>query len=84
MAEHPGRRAPPEEMVVVSESINEQDAATRKLELHAEVAPKQWRFANFASTQAALNFVNAAPAQVAGEISANARNDGSVGLFYFL
>ena len=68
----------------MTEAINEQDAAGRKAELHAEAAVKKWHFANFSSTQAALNFVNLTPAQVAGEISANARNDGSVGLFYFL
>jgi hypothetical protein len=45
---------------------------------------KQWRFQNFASVQEALDFVNLAPAQVAGEISGIARNDGTVGMFYFL
>jgi hypothetical protein len=84
MAEIPGRRAPPREMILVSDPINESNAATRKSEIHADVAPKQWYFQNFASPEVALNYVNASPAHIAGEISANARNDGSVGMFYFV
>jgi hypothetical protein len=56
----------------------------KKSELHAGVAPKTWHFLNFSTAQDALDFVNAPPAQVAGEISAVARNDGTVGMFYFL
>jgi hypothetical protein len=72
--------------------ISEQDAASRKASLHPDLRPdlvpadyvKRWYFLNFASVEAALAFVNAPPAQVAGEISGNARNDGTVGMFYFL
>ena len=70
----------------MSEMISEQDAAARKAE-HPDVTPqlanKKWFFRNFASVSAALTFVNTAPVQAAGEISASARNDGTVGLFYF-
>jgi hypothetical protein len=41
-------------------------------------------FCELSNTQAAVNFVNAPPAQVAGEVSTTARNDGTVGMFYFL
>ena len=70
----------------MSDIISEKDAASRKASLHpAPLDPvKTWHFLNFASTTAAVNFINEPPAQVAGEISANARNDGSVGVFYFL
>jgi hypothetical protein len=44
-----------------------------------------WVFLNFTKaqgTQGAVNFLNAALRQGPGEASANARNDGSVGLFF--
>jgi hypothetical protein len=71
---------------IMSEVISEKDVVSRKASLHPiDLAPaKVWHFLNFASTGAAVAFVNAPPAQIAGEISANARNDGTVGLFYFL
>jgi hypothetical protein len=72
---------------MTNDMISEKDAASGKASLHPGLlaAPcKQWHFANFASTAAAVNFVNANPAQSAGEISATARNDGTVGMFYFL
>jgi hypothetical protein len=65
-------------------TINEQDATTHKNELHRNAPAKTWHFLNFANTTAASNFLNAPPAQGAGEISATARNDGTVGVFYFL
>jgi hypothetical protein len=70
----------------MNDVISEKDAVSRKTSLHpiGLGLVKQWNFLNFASTNAAVAFVNAPPAQVAGEISANARNDGTVGLFYFL
>ncbi|HEY0814531.1 MAG TPA: hypothetical protein VGE11_14730 [Pseudonocardia sp.] len=68
----------------MSETITEQTAAERKADLHLNAPPKTWHFLNFATVQAAVNFVNAAPAQGAGEITATARNDGTVGMFYFL
>ncbi|GAA2267281.1 hypothetical protein GCM10010145_47190 [Streptomyces ruber] len=66
------------------EPIQEQEAVSRKSELHPPAPSKRWHFANFATVNAALTFVNASPPQVAGEISATARNDGTVGMFYFL
>ena len=45
-------------------------------------AAKEWRFKNFANVAAALTFANAHNLH-AGELSANARNDGTVGMFYF-
>jgi len=74
----------------MSDVISEKDAVAKKASLHPVKATaltatvKHWHFLNFASTTAAVNFLNAPPAQVAGEVSANARNDGSVGVFYFL
>ncbi len=70
----------------MNNTITEKDAASKKASLHrAPLAPvKTWHFLNFASTTAATTFLNEPPAQVAGEVSANARNDGSVGVFYFL
>jgi hypothetical protein len=68
----------------MSEMISEQEAAGRKAELRLDATTKRWGFQNFASVQAAVNFVNESPAQVAGEISATVRNDGTVGLFYFI
>src|SRR5689334_5865536 len=67
--------------------ITEQDAAAAKVRNHptpdAAWPPNQhWFFQNFASVQAALNYLNAAPAQSAGEVSGIARNDGTVGMFY--
>jgi hypothetical protein len=72
-------------MIQVSQPISEHDAPAQKRSIHPHSGSgKQWHFANFATVQAAITFVNASPAQVAGEISATARNDGTVGLFYFL
>jgi hypothetical protein len=72
----------------MSDVISEKDAAKMKANLHPRAVPaagvKTWHFLNFESTAAAVNFVNEPPAQVAGEVSANARNDGTVGVFYFL
>ncbi|BAY74082.1 hypothetical protein NIES25_04920 [Nostoc linckia NIES-25] len=44
----------------------------------------QWNYRNFASPEEATAFLNRPPVQRAGEISATARNDGTVGVFYFL
>jgi hypothetical protein len=41
-----------------------------------------WLFLNFSTAEEAVAFLNEAPRQGAGEVSAIARNDGSVGLFY--
>jgi len=71
----------------MSDVISEKDAVAKKASLHPlplAPPPKKWHFANFASTAAAVNYVNTPPVQVAGEVSANARNDGTVGMFYFL
>ena len=68
----------------MSEIISEQAAAGRKAELHLNATTKRWGFQIFASGQTAANFVNESPAQVAGEISATVRDDGTVGLFYFI
>jgi hypothetical protein len=45
-------------------------------------APKQWQFKNIATVNSALTFANSQHLH-AGEISAVARNDGTVGMFYF-
>ncbi|MBV9012067.1 MAG: hypothetical protein JO281_09745 [Pseudonocardiales bacterium] len=49
----------------------------------SENSGQQWSFRNFASVADALGFLNNnVPVEGAGEVSANARNDGSVGVFY--
>ena len=62
----------------MSDAISEKDAAGKKASLHPTAVPaapvKTWHFLNFATTTAATTFLNAPPAQVAGEVSANARN----------
>lgn len=71
----------------MNEMISEQDALLQKANLHAIPAAlpvQRWYFLNFSNVTAALAFVNAAPGQLAGEISGVARNDGTVGMFYFL
>jgi hypothetical protein len=45
-------------------------------------ATPTWAFQNFPTVQAALTFLNEAPRLGSGQVSAIARNDGSVGLFY--
>jgi len=69
----------------MTEMILEHEAAARKASLHEEplLVQQQWLFENFATTQAALDFLNAPFAQGPGEVSATARNDGTVGLFWF-
>ncbi len=71
----------------MSEMITEKDAAEHKARSHpihaAPLPPNQhWFFRNFASVQAALTFLNTPLVQSAGEVSAIARNDGTVGMFY--
>lgn len=72
----------------MADVITEKDAVAKKAIIHPFplplAPPKVWHFQNFASTAAALSYLNAPPAQVAGEVSANARNDGTCGVFYFL
>ena len=51
----------------------------------AAAAPaKIWRHLNVANATAAVNFVNAPPAQVAGEVSMTNGAGGSVDVYYFL
>jgi len=72
----------------MSETISEKDAAQLKAGGHAAPVPhtplppgQHWYFFNFASIQAALNYLNTPLVQSAGEVSATARNDGTVGMF---
>jgi hypothetical protein len=44
--------------------------------------PQRWFFQNFSSANNAVTYLNEAPAQSDGEVSATLRNDGSVGAFY--
>lgn len=70
----------------MSQLISEKDAAELKKTGHRLVVdrplpPNQhWYYINFASVQAALNYLNAPLVQSAGEVSATARNDGTVGM----
>jgi hypothetical protein len=47
-----------------------------------QVTNQTWLFSNFASTQAALDFLNAVPRRGPGEACAVARGDGTVGVFF--
>jgi hypothetical protein len=65
-----------------SATISERDAVARKQGLQSSA--KVWRFIGvFSSGQAAANFLNVAPAQVAGEMSATYLSDGRVALFAY-
>jgi len=50
----------------------------------AGVAAKQWRTLVEPNPQAAVNFLNLAPAQGAGEAFASNRADGRVDVYYYL
>ena len=70
----------------MTEEISEQEAGQQKQRTDPEAvaAAPQWRFAGvFASGQAAINYVNAPPAQGPGEISATCFTDGRVCLFVY-
>jgi hypothetical protein len=69
-------------MIAVSQPVSEQDAPSLKAQV-SDTPTKQWHFLNFADTRAVLTFINTAPVQTAGEISATVRPDGSVALYYF-
>jgi hypothetical protein len=69
-------QCPDKEHSQMTQTMSEEQAAD------ATLAPKQWRFSNFPTVAAALAFANAHHLH-AGELSANARNDGTVGMFYF-
>ncbi len=60
------------------------DFAAFKNKLREAVATKTWRYTRVANPQAAATFVNATPAQVAGEISITNRADGSVDVYFFM
>ena len=45
-------------------------------------SPQRWFFRDFASPNDAVFFLNEAPAQSDGEVSATLRNNGHVGVFY--
>ncbi len=69
-------------------SVSAQDAAVLKGAL-ANVAatarePKIWRYLLLDSPQSAVGFVNATPAQGAGEACFSVRDDGQVDTFYFM
>jgi len=75
------------ELIFESESISEKDAAEVKRKvaaratIDAALPPSQhWYYLNFASVQAALNWLNEPLVQSAGEVTATARNDGTVGM----
>jgi hypothetical protein len=50
----------------------------------AAAAAQTWHVLTFATTQAAVNFVNLPPAQGAGQAVFSYRPDGQVDLMYFL
>jgi hypothetical protein len=45
-------------------------------------APQQWFFRNFPTVDDAVTYLNEAPAQSDGEVSAILRSDGTVGAFF--
>ena len=69
----------------MSEMIAEKDAAALKTRGHRVPATplppgQHWYYFNFATVQAALTYLNTPLVQSAGEVSATARNDGTVGM----
>jgi hypothetical protein len=90
--DHPLRSAqteenPNERVNLESELISEKDAAEVKRKvaaratIDAALPPSQHSYyLNFASVQAALNWLNEPLVQSAGEVTATARNDGTVGM----
>jgi hypothetical protein len=73
-----------EYMSKMSELMSEEDAGELKRRFQreaADLAPgHQWVLIDFSSLAAALNWLNAAPRQSAGEVCATLRNNGTVGL----
>jgi hypothetical protein len=70
----------------MSKIVSEHDAAGLKKADHRTVLERplppgqHWYYINFASVQAALTYLNTPLVQSAGEVSATARNDGTVGM----
>ncbi len=70
----------------MSKIVSEHDAAGLKKADHRAVLERplppgqHWYYINFASVQAALTYLNTPLVQSAGEVSATARNDGTVGM----
>lgn len=61
------------------------EATSEKGDVARVTAPvKTWHHVQEPDPQAAVDFVNLAPAQVAGEVSMTNRADGSVDVYYFL
>ena len=61
------------------------EATSEKGSVASVTAPvKTWRHVQEPDPQAAVDFVNLAPAQVAGEVSMANRPDGSVDVYYYL
>ena len=44
--------------------------------------PQQWFYRDFANSNDAVTYLNEAPAQSDGEVSATLRNNGHVGVFF--
>ena len=70
------------------ESMSDESAPAHKARLHQQGLSgshtKIWHFRNFEDAQAALAYVNTPPAQGADELSATIRDDGTVGMFYYV
>lgn len=66
--------------------ITHDDAVAHKQEVAARLTAvvKTWHVLVEPTPAAAVNFLNLAPAQVAGEAFASNRADGRVDLYYFL
>jgi hypothetical protein len=57
-------------------------SADQKGQIRAEVAT--WRYTLQPTAQAAIEFVNRPPAQVAGQAAFSVRDNGQVDVFFFL
>jgi hypothetical protein len=66
--------------------ITHEEAVAHKqqAEVRLTAAVKTWHVLTEPNPTAAANFLNLAPAQVAGEAFASNRSDGQVDLYYFL
>jgi hypothetical protein len=70
-------------MAQEAEVLSHEDAVAHK-ENRAGIEAKTWHVTTMANAAAAANFLNLAPAQLAGEAFASNRADGRVDLYFFL
>ena len=73
--------------ILIDEVVTKENAAEVKTRMIAEAAlgpGQRWYPVSFATTAAAVHWLNLNPVQSAGEVAATARNDGSVAMLTIL